>query len=42
MIPYPYEEELSWADERALPTDVQRKIFRDNALRFLGARATHV
>jgi predicted TIM-barrel fold metal-dependent hydrolase len=40
MIPYPYEEELSWADDRALPADVQQKIFRDNALRFLGARAT--
>jgi len=42
MIPYPYEDELSWADERELPEDVQRKIFRDNAFRFLGARATHV
>jgi predicted TIM-barrel fold metal-dependent hydrolase len=41
LIPYPYEDELGWADERAIPEDVQRKIFRDNAVRFLGSRATH-
>lgn len=40
LIPYPYEDELRWADERALPANVQRKIFRDNALRFLGSRLT--
>ncbi|MBI1733920.1 MAG: amidohydrolase [Candidatus Rokubacteria bacterium] len=36
VIPYPYDDELSWADERGIPDDVQRKIFRENALRFLG------
>lgn len=38
VIPYPYEDELSWADARGIPDDVQRKIFRENALRFLGGR----
>lgn len=40
MIPYPYEEERRWAWERGLPPTVQRKIFRENALRFLGALAS--
>jgi predicted TIM-barrel fold metal-dependent hydrolase len=38
VIPYPYDDEMSWADTRGLADDVQRKIFRDNALRFLGER----
>jgi len=36
LIPYDYEEERRWAWERGLPVEVQRKIFYDNALRFLG------
>jgi uncharacterized protein len=36
LIPYEYEEERRWADDRGLPEDVRRKIFHDNALRFLG------
>ena len=39
VIPYPYEEERRWAWERELPPPVQRRIFRDNALRFLGPLA---
>jgi len=37
LIPYDYDEERRWAwDRRLLPPEVQRKIFRDNALAFLG------
>ncbi len=36
LIPYDYEEERRWAWERGLPLEVQRKIFYDNALHFLG------
>lgn len=36
LIPYDYEEERRWAWERGLPAEVRRKIFRDNARRFLG------
>jgi uncharacterized protein len=35
LIPYPYEEERRWAVDRGLPDTVRRKIFYDNALRFL-------
>jgi hypothetical protein len=35
LTPYPYEEEYRWALDRGLPAEVRRKIFRDNALRFL-------
>jgi len=35
LIPYDYDEERSWAWKRALPVEVQRKIFHDNAVRFL-------
>jgi len=38
LVPYPYEEERRWAIERELPAPVQRKIFHDNARRFLGLR----
>ncbi|MGH7277450.1 MAG: amidohydrolase family protein, partial [Candidatus Rokuibacteriota bacterium] len=36
LIPYDYDEERSWAWQRGLPVEVQRKIFYDNAVRFLG------
>jgi len=36
LIPYDYEEERRWAVDRGLPPEVRRKIFHDNALRFLG------
>jgi uncharacterized protein len=36
VIPYDYDEERRWAWERSLPDAVRRKIFHDNALRFLG------
>ncbi len=36
LIPYPYEEELRWAEDRGLPGEARRKIFHDNARRFLG------
>ena len=36
LIPYDYEEERRWATERALPLDVQHKIFFDNAAGFFG------
>src|SRR5437870_2848209 len=36
LIPYDYDEERRWAWDRRLPPEVQRKIFRDNALAFLG------
>jgi hypothetical protein len=36
LIPYDYEEERRWAWERGLPPDVLRKIFFENAARFLG------
>lgn len=36
LLPYPYEEERRWAVQRALPEAVQRKIFHENARRFLG------
>jgi hypothetical protein len=36
LIPYDYEEERRWAVDRGLPATVRRKIFHDNALRFLG------
>jgi hypothetical protein len=36
LIPYDYEEERRWARARRLPAAVQRKIFHDNAARFLG------
>jgi len=35
LIPYDYEEERAWAWRRGLPVEVQRKIFHDNAARFL-------
>jgi uncharacterized protein len=35
LIPYDYDEERSWAWKRGLPVEVQRKIFYDNAARFL-------
>jgi uncharacterized protein len=35
LIPYDYDLERRWAWERALGDDVRRKIFHDNALRFL-------
>jgi predicted TIM-barrel fold metal-dependent hydrolase len=35
LIPYDYEEERRWAEDRGLPEDVRRKIFYENALRFL-------
>ncbi len=35
LIPYDYEEERRWAWERGLPPDVLRKIFYENAVRFL-------
>jgi predicted TIM-barrel fold metal-dependent hydrolase len=35
LIPYDYEEERAWAWRRGLPGEVQRKIFRENAVRFL-------
>lgn len=35
LIPYDYEEERRFAWERGLPSEVQRKIFYDNAVRFL-------
>jgi hypothetical protein len=36
VIPYDYDEERRWAWERDLPDAVRRKIFHDNAVRFLG------
>jgi uncharacterized protein len=36
LIPYAYEEERRWAVTRDLPERVQRKIFYENAVRFLG------
>jgi predicted TIM-barrel fold metal-dependent hydrolase len=36
LLPYAYEAERRWAVARRLPAAVQRKIFHDNALRFLG------
>ncbi len=39
LIPYDYEEERRWAWERGLPAAVQRKIFYDNAMGFLGLSA---
>jgi uncharacterized protein len=36
LIPYDYDEERRWAWERPLTDTVRRKIFHDNALRFLG------
>jgi predicted TIM-barrel fold metal-dependent hydrolase len=36
LIPYDYDEERRWADDRGLPPEVCRKIFYSNALRFLG------
>jgi uncharacterized protein len=38
VIPYDYDEERRWAWERDLPDAVRRKIFRDNAVRFLDLR----
>jgi predicted TIM-barrel fold metal-dependent hydrolase len=35
LTPYPYQEEYRWALDRGLPPPARRKIFRDNALRFL-------
>ncbi len=35
LIPYPYEDEYRWAADRGLPAEVRRKIFGDNARRFL-------
>ena len=35
LIPYDYDEERRWAWERGLDDAVRRKIFHDNALRFL-------
>lgn len=35
LVPYPYAEEVQWAAERGLPPEVRRRIFRDNAVRFL-------
>ena len=36
LIPYDYDEERRWAWDRGLPPEVRRKIFHDNAARFLG------
>lgn len=36
LIPYDYDEERRWAWERDLPPEVRRRIFHDNARRFLG------
>lgn len=36
LIPYDYDEERRWAWARELPDVVRRKIFHDNAVRFLG------
>ena len=36
LIPYPYEEERSFVEARALPDAVARKILYENAVRFLG------
>jgi predicted TIM-barrel fold metal-dependent hydrolase len=36
LIPYDYDEERRWAWERGLDESARRKIFHDNALRFLG------
>lgn len=35
LTPYPYEHERAWAPARNLPAAVQRKIFFENARRFL-------
>jgi predicted TIM-barrel fold metal-dependent hydrolase len=35
LIPYDYDEERRWAWERKLDDAVRRKIFHDNAFRFL-------
>ena len=35
LIPYDYDEERRWAWQRGLDDVVRRKIFHDNALRFL-------
>jgi predicted TIM-barrel fold metal-dependent hydrolase len=39
LLPYPYEEERRWAVTRGLPEAVQRKVFQDNAQRFLSLPA---
>ena len=36
LVPYDYEEERRWAVDRGLGATVRRKIFHDNAVRFLG------
>ncbi|HXH84344.1 MAG TPA: amidohydrolase family protein [Candidatus Tectomicrobia bacterium] len=36
LLPYDYDEERRWAWERSLDDAVRRKIFHDNAVRFLG------
>jgi predicted TIM-barrel fold metal-dependent hydrolase len=36
LIPYDYDEERRWAWDRGLDDSIRRKIFHDNALRFLG------
>jgi predicted TIM-barrel fold metal-dependent hydrolase len=36
VIPYDYDEERRWAWDRSLPDTVRRKIFRENAKKFLG------
>ncbi len=36
LLPYDYDEERRWAWDRDLPDAVRRKIFHDNAARFLG------
>lgn len=36
LIPYAYDEERRWAGARRLPEEVRRKIFYENARRFLG------
>ena len=39
LIPYDYDEERRWAWDRGLGPEVRRKIFHDNAARFLGLAA---
>jgi len=39
LIPYDYDEERRWAWDRGLLPEVRRKIFHDNAARFLGLAA---
>jgi predicted TIM-barrel fold metal-dependent hydrolase len=36
LVPYDYDEERRWAYDRALPEPARRKIFYENARRFLG------